>query len=245
MRELLRPTFPRRPMRRTVQIHGRRLSHRSVEHASFETLGVTTHPATGDFPTRRRRVQALHRQAVRALLESSLRTVFHRRRPYSWRGLQDLTLVDLTVGVSVAASEIQQNHKRAGLRASSIYTPRAASRELVFQDRARCHRSRRLLLNWRSTQETHAIHPSLQPQRKADSLGLFGPFQAHQGRFAFLAYRPLVACNRGFDTAATVDASRLAASLVGQILPVFSLLVSLPSGRTGGLAGIDLPVTGH
>ena len=119
------------------------------------------------------------------------------------------------------------------------------SRELVFQDRARCHRSRRLLLNWRSTQETHAIHPSLQPQRKADSLGLFGPFQAHQGRFAFLAYRPLVACNRGFDTAATVDASRLAASLVGQILPVFSLLGSLPSGRLGGLAGIDLPVTGH
>jgi hypothetical protein len=55
----------------------------------------------------------------------------------------------------------------------------------------------------------------------------------------------LVACNRGFDTAATVDASRLAASLVGQILPVFSLLGSLPSGRLDGLAGIDLPVTGH
>ncbi len=63
------------------------------------------------------------------------------------------------------------------------------------------------------------------------------PRDVHHGRLSTAFH------NYGNVTAA--EASRLAALLVGQILPVFSLLGSLPSGRLAGLAGIDLPVTGH
>ena len=88
------------------------------------------------------------------------------------------------------AQFLAEHPKRSSALHADLFVVAQSGRTLVRQDRARCDRPRRLHLGHRPGAQAHALHPSLQPTRRAHQMDLPRLLAQNQPYFRFSCYRP-------------------------------------------------------